>query len=125
MDVCNTTVDDIKMEKGKVIVSIIENLICDAVVEVTDPVARKIIMEDVVGSFLAQVKKSANENPGVKFALVQPMARPKHVWYTEFHEDMCKLFTDSIKEMGAQNVAKIAGPPRMVTGVHHGRCTLN
>ena len=111
LDVWNTTIDDIRMGKGRVIISVIENLICDAMVEVTDPKARKIVMEDVVGSFLAQVKKSASENPGVKFALVQPMSRPKHTWYTELHEDMRKLYTDSIKEMGVQNVAKIDGSP--------------
>ncbi len=46
-------------KKGKVIISVIENLICEAVAEVEDPVARKLVMEDVVGSFLAQIKKSA------------------------------------------------------------------
>jgi hypothetical protein len=66
LEVWSTTVDDIKMEKGEVI-SVIENLICDAVVEVADLKARGIIVKDVVRSFLEQVKKCALEHPGVKF----------------------------------------------------------
>ena len=103
--------DDIRMEKGEVIISIIENLICDAVVEVADPEARRIIIEDVVKSFLEQVRKCAFKNPGVKFTLVQPMMRPKHQWYSDGHGTLCKIFNDTIKEMRAQNVAKIDGPP--------------
>jgi hypothetical protein len=111
LEVWSTTVDDIRMEKGEVIISIIENLICDAVVEVADPEARRIIIEDIVKSFLEQVRKSAFKNPGVKFALVQPMMRPKHQWYSDGHVTLCKIFNDTIKEMRAQNVAKIDGPP--------------
>jgi hypothetical protein len=111
IEVWNTTIDDIKMEKGEVIVSVIENLICDAVSEVTEPEARKIVIEDVVGSFLAQVKKCATEHPGVKFAMVGPMLRPKHQWYTEEHETICKYFNQTIKDMRVQNVARVDGPP--------------
>ena len=64
-DVWNVSVDDIKMEKGEIIISVIENLICDAVLEVDNPEARKIIIEDVVGSFLAQIKKCAQDKPGI------------------------------------------------------------
>ena len=111
LEVWSATVDDITMEKGDVIISIIENLICDAVVEVADPKAKAIIVEDVVKSFLEQVRKCAAEHPGVKFALVQPMLRPKHQWYTDGHGNLCKIFDETIKEMRAQNVAKINGPP--------------
>jgi hypothetical protein len=89
----------------------IEHLICEAMAEVEDPVARKLVMEDVVGSFLAQIKKITTENPGVKFGLVQPMSRPKYKWFMDLHEDMCKFFADNIKDMRAQNVARIEGSP--------------
>jgi hypothetical protein len=111
LEVWSATVDDITMEKGDVIISIIENLICDAVVEVADPKAKAIIVEDVIKSFLEQVRKCAAEHPGVKFALVQSMLRPKHQWYTDGHGNLCKIFNETIKEMRAQNVAKIDGPP--------------
>ncbi len=110
-EVWNNTIDDIKAEKGEVIISIIENLICDAVMEITDPEARKLVIIDVIGSFLAQVKKCAQEHPGVKFALVQLMQRPKHQWYTDNHVNMCKIYSDLIKDMNLQSVAKIEGSP--------------
>jgi hypothetical protein len=93
--VWNTTIDDIKVKKGEVIISVVENLICDAVAEIVDPEARKIVIEDVVGSFLAQVKKCAIEHPGVKFAMVRPMLRPKHQWYIDEHENICKYFSET------------------------------
>jgi hypothetical protein len=111
LEVWNTMVDDFKMESGNVIISVIKNLICHVVAEVTDSDARKIVIEDVIGSFLAQVKKWELEHPGMKFALVQPTSRPKHKWYSEAHANMCKQFTNTIKEMKAQNIAKIDGLP--------------
>ena len=110
-DVWNVSVDDIKMEKGEIIISVIENLICDAVLGVDNPDARKIIIEDVVGSFLAQIKKCAQDKPGIKIALAIPMLRPKHKWYEEGHASLCKFFSESIMAMGSQNVAKIDGSP--------------
>jgi hypothetical protein len=56
LEVWNTTIDDIKMEKGEFIISIVENLICDEVLEITGPEARKIVIEDVVGSFWRKYK---------------------------------------------------------------------
>jgi hypothetical protein len=54
---------------------------------------------DVIGSFLEQVRKCAQEHPGVKFALVQLMQRPKHQWYMDNHADMCRIYGDIIKGM--------------------------
>jgi hypothetical protein len=92
--VWNVAVDKIQIEEGEVIVSVIENLISDAVVGVTDPDVRKITIEDVVGSFMAQVKKCTLGKPGVKFALAQPTLRSTHKWYEESHEALCCLFQD-------------------------------
>jgi hypothetical protein len=94
-DVWNVSVDDIKMEKGEIIISVIENLI--------------VIIEDVVGSFMAQIKKCAQEKPGIKIALAILMLRPKYKWYEECHESLCELFRDNIKAKGKQNLSKIDG----------------
>jgi hypothetical protein len=37
------------------------------------------------------------------------MLRPKHKWYREYHGTMCGMFSENIKTMGVQNVAKIDG----------------
>ena len=122
-DVWNVSIDDIKFEKGEVIISVIENLICDAVVGVTDPAARLITIEDVVGSFLAQIKKCAQTKPEIKFALAMPMLRPIHGWYQESHEAISGLFREGIRAMGVRNVSKIDNSPVWsqvfeVDGVH-------
>ena len=110
-DVWNVAIEEIKCDKGEVIISVIENLICDAVVGVTDPEVRKITIEDVVGSFMAQLKKCAQGKPEVKFGLALPMQRPKHKWYEECHESLSGLFCNSIRAMGLPNVSKLEGSP--------------
>ena len=110
-DVWNVAIDEVKMEKGEVIISVIENLICDALVGVTDPEIRKMTIEDVVGSFMAQIKKCAQAKPGVKFAIAMPMMRPKHKWYEECFGALSSYYLESIKLMDIPNVAKIDGSP--------------
>ena len=110
-DVWNVAVDDIKFETGEVIISVIENLLCDALDGVMDPEVRKLMMEDVVGSFMAQVKATAQKYPGTKIALATPMMRPVHKWYEESYETLCGMYYNHIKSMGLQNVAKVDGSP--------------
>jgi hypothetical protein len=61
--VWNVAVDDINFEKREVIVSVIKNLICDAVARVTDTEAWNIRIEGVTGSFMSQIKETA-QKPG-------------------------------------------------------------
>jgi hypothetical protein len=90
---------------------VIENLICDTLNGVTDPEVRKLMMDDVVGSFMALAKTTAINYPGVKIALAQPMLRPAHKWYEESFETLCGIYYNHIKAMGVQNIAKIDGSP--------------
>jgi hypothetical protein len=63
-DVWNVAVDDITITKGGVVISVIKNLICDAIVDVTDQEVRRMTIEDVVGwSFMAQKKRLHRLNP--------------------------------------------------------------
>ena len=110
-EVWNVAVEDINFEKGEVIISVIENLICDAVAEVTNVEARNITIEDVIGSFMSQIKEMAQKKPEIKFALALPMLRPKHGWYKHQHRKFFDFFIDSIRAMGLRNVAKIDGSP--------------
>jgi hypothetical protein len=110
-DVWNVSVENINFEKGEVIISVIENLICDAVAEVTNAEARNLTIEDVIGSFLSQIKEIAQKKPEIKFALAIPMLRPRHDWYKDNHKTICGIFINNIRAMGLRNVAKIDGSP--------------
>jgi hypothetical protein len=96
-DVWNVSIDDTKFEKGEVIMLVIENLICGTVVGVTVSAVRQITIEDVVGSFLAQIKKCVQTKPEIKIAVAMPMLRPKHKWYQECHEAISSLFWEGIR----------------------------
>ena len=123
LEVWNNTIDDIKMKKGRVIVSVIENLICDAVAEVTDPEARGIVAEDVIGCFFGTSKELCSISPRDEICSSSTNAHIKHQWYTDSHAKLSKMFCESIKDMKIQNVAKVDGIPGwsqilFVDGVH-------
>ena len=39
------------------------------------------------------------------------MMRPKHQWYTESYDTLCKIYEETIKQMSLPNVSRIEGSP--------------
>jgi hypothetical protein len=105
--VFDVAMSGIKENKGQVIISVIENLLCDAVRDIDDPKLMNEALEKSIQGYLKQVEEVAKKNPDVKFALVQPTLRPLHSWYTENHEAFCKRIGEGIGAMGAMNVGKV------------------
>ena len=99
--------------KGEVIISVIENLLCDAVNGITDPETKNNTLETTIKEYLEAVREAAYKNPEVKFALVQPTLRPLHNWFTEGHEAFCKKITEGIRIMDIASVGKIESPIKM------------
>jgi hypothetical protein len=56
---------------------------------------------------------AARRLPQTKFALVKPTLRPKHGWYMDNYEEICKHHKDGIKSMGRDNVTLIDVKTRM------------
>ena len=127
-EVLDAALDNIGKGKGEIIISVIENLLCDAVNDITNPElinseAINAALEEAFKCYLKKVKTAATSHPEVKFALAQPTLRPLHQWFTEGHEAFCKKLGEGIREMDLQNVAKIDCPIKMsqifeADGVH-------
>jgi hypothetical protein len=83
--VFDVAISDIKSSRGQVVISVIENILCDAVKGIVDPELMNAALETTINKYLKQLEKEAKENPEVKFAVVQPILRPLHPWYTENH----------------------------------------
>jgi hypothetical protein len=108
VELFRVAVETIKDER-EVIISVIENFLCDAVRPIQEPTSEQIdsIVEGVIHDYMGVVKKAAVRLPETKFALAQPILRPAHKWYTERYEGFCKLFVNRINYMGLENVSKL------------------
>ena len=105
--VFDVAMNDIKEGKGQVIISVIENLLCDAVRDIEDPKLMNEALENSIQGYLRQIDEVAKKNPNVKFAIVQPTLRPLHPWFTENHEAFCRRIGEGIGTMGNMNVGKV------------------
>ena len=122
-EVFATALDSIDEGKGKVIISVVENLLCDAVKDITEPEAMNSALEAAIKGYLAMVKEIAIKKPGVSFALAQPTLRPAHHWFTEGYDAFGVKIGEGIRLMNCHNVSKIEGPIKMsqifeTDGVH-------
>jgi hypothetical protein len=122
-EVFAAALDGIGEGKGQVIISVIENLLCDAVKDITDPEKLNNSLESAIKSYLNVVKEVAIKRPEIKFALAQPTLRPFHHWFTEGHNAFCTKIGEGIRIMDCRNVSKIEAPIKMsqvfeTDGVH-------
>jgi hypothetical protein len=79
VELFRVVVEEIRDEK-EVIISVIENFLCDAVRPVQDPTTEQMdyIIERVIDDYISIIKKAALRLPKTKFALAQPLLRPSH-----------------------------------------------
>ena len=120
--------DDIEKGKGEVVISVVENLLCDAIGGNTDPEAMNQILEEEIKTFLSIIKDVATKRQDLKIAVAQPTLRPLHQWFTDSHEAFCKKIAEGIRQMDLRNVGKIDGPIKMSQvfeedGVHLTPCS--
>ena len=109
----------------EVIISVVENLICDAVVgtlDNEDVFNEK--LEKSIQDYIKVVKDCATKFMGSKFIIVRPTLRPLHKWYMDNHDDICKAIEEGINKMSNINIGKVYGLSRMAQqfendGVHY------
>ena len=112
-EIFKTALDNIEDGKGEIIISVLENFLCDAVNGITDPNEMNMALEGAIKEYLALVKSAAEKRPQASFALVQLTLRPLHKWYTDCHEALCKELGEGIRTMDKRNVGKIDAPIKM------------
>ena len=102
--------DSLEEEEKEVIVSVIENFFCDAVGDLNDDKQIDEKIEEVMTDFLKVIKITAVRLVNSKFAISQPIRRPRDKWYTIRLQKITKRFCDGIGEMGLDNVSWIEAP---------------
>ena len=103
----------LEKEVGEVVISVIENFITDAVGDNETPENFNDNIDKIIKSYLATVFEMAKRLPKTKIALVKPILRPKHEWYTNCYDEICKHHEDGIKSMGVNNVTLIDSVTKM------------
>ena len=94
-------------EDKEVVISVIENFVCDAVKGVVDEMVAKGMYENVLKEFMGTVKEAAVRLPESRFALAQPILRPGDNWYSANLETILKDFIDGVNLIKQTNVMKL------------------
>ena len=113
IEVFKALMDDIKDEK-EVIIAVIENFICDAVRAVPEHSEDLIdgAIDSTIKEFMYYVENTATKNPMTRFALAQPILRPRHSWYSERYEGICRSFVSGVNALARVNVSKLEAMTR-------------
>ena len=69
--------DNIKTGKGELIISVLENFLCDAVKGLSNPEEMNAALDEMIKEYLTMVKVVAVRRPEVKIALAQLILRPR------------------------------------------------
>ncbi len=95
------------LEKGKkqVVVSVIENFLCDAVgSDPQDEDRLNEIIESVIREFTGVIERAGKRDVESKFVIVKPIKRPRDKWYEENFDEMSKYYTESVNKLKLENV---------------------
>ena len=105
-----------------VIISVVENILADAVRGTSDEKFDSIVCE-TMKDFFVTLKKAAEKMPGTKFAMVKPILRPSLPWYMENFDKISEFYEVGITSLKLTNVTKLDCVSRMAQqfdsdGVH-------
>ena len=95
-------------EKNRnVIVSVIENFVCDAVGEVVDNEEVGRIVKGVLDVFFEVLQEASNRLPRSRFAIVEPTQRPGVAWYTLAFGEFKNEYSGRVAAVKSKNVSGI------------------
>ena len=91
----------------RVIITVIENFLADAVKGLKDPEEIKTKCKEVLNDFFAVVEETSKRLPNTRFAMVGPMDRPAEPWYSNDLDRVIKEFDQATMGINRSNVSKI------------------
>ena len=102
--------EDLNEEQTEIMVSVIENFVCDAVGQEKEEKVIDAKIKEAIDAFVKVVKVTAERLSGSKFALCKPINRPFRPWYTKRVKAISKMYCDAIGELNLSNVSWIEVP---------------
>jgi hypothetical protein len=113
IEVFKVKMDELEKVDKEIVISVVENFICDAVKGITDDAATNGLCQKSIKDFLKIVHETANRLPDSKFALAHPILRPGNVWYNERFDDITKFYNEGLKTMKSSNIMGLEPMSRM------------
>jgi hypothetical protein len=98
----------VEAKEKEVIISVIENFICDAVGG--DPENEDVLnksIETVIEEFAKIISEAAKKLPDTRFAIICPIQRPRDKWYTENFDEITSLYKESLNNLKLSNITTI------------------
>ena len=110
IEVFRVKLDKLQTSDKRVLITVIENFICDKHKSMVESGADFEIEDSitaVIEEFEEEVKKAALRLPGTRFVLVQPIRRPAVGWYTERFEAIVDMYQKKMVGLGLMNISLI------------------
>jgi hypothetical protein len=105
LEVFRVVIAKIERGKGKVIIAVIKNLLCNAVKIPRSPEEMNTTLEKMIKLYI--IKEHTIRLPIFKFAEAQLTMRPLHDRYMANHEVFCKRIGEGIEAMAGRRMSKI------------------
>jgi hypothetical protein len=90
----------------EVVISVLENFL-DRAVKSTDKMEMAEEIANAVNKYFEIVERAARANPGSKFVLVDPIMRPKLVWYDPALDMIKDTHREGTTRIGVTNVSRV------------------
>jgi hypothetical protein len=100
-----TLMENLEPTETEVVISVIENFI-DKACENKKPEERNEAIFNTIKKYLVVVENAAMKNVGSKFILVDPILRPKLIWYDAVLDTIKKEIKDVIGSTGLGNISR-------------------
>jgi len=98
---------------SEVIVSVMENFIDKAGSPSTEQTEDEYaeLVGDMIDVYMRIIDEAAVKNPGTKFAIVDPIWRPKLDWYQDMYDDLISTCKESLAKLKRVNISRIETMP--------------
>ena len=90
-----------------VALSVFENFLCDAVGVDPDRAGLNKLVGEVCEDFISTIHQAAKKIIDTEFIIVKPLLRPRHKWYQESYEDICKFLLVKTVGLKSRNISVI------------------
>ena len=101
--------DNLRESEFGVVVSVIENFLERSIVGETETEAVLLGMGDTMDQFMKIIKSTATRLGKSKFAIAEPIKRPKNEKYQELFNDIIAAFDEGFGHLRLDNITKVVG----------------
>jgi hypothetical protein len=103
--------ENLEENESEVVISVIENFLERSVKDETTEEAILTSLGETIDAFLQIIKDASTRLPNSKFAIAEPIKRPKMDWYQKNLDDVQRTIKEGIESMRMDNVSRIEGIP--------------